>query len=81
MWPVLCAHVEREFSCLFLPYKATSPRDHSPTLMTSFNPIAPFQALSPNTVTLGVGAPTYKFGEDKIQSKTVGLREKTGPLN
>lgn len=36
--------------------------DQGPTLMTSLNLNYPLKALSPYTVTLGVGATTYKFG-------------------
>lgn len=36
--------------------------------MTSLNLNYPIKILSPNTVSLGIGASTYRFGEDIIQS-------------
>lgn len=48
---------------------STSYKETSSTGL-GFHPYDFIQALSPNTVTLGVGVSTYEFGRDTIQSIT-----------
>ena len=58
---LLCVHMERVSSGLFLSYKGTNPIT-DPTLTTSSKPNDLPKAPPPNAITSGVMASAYKLG-------------------
>ena len=64
-------HEERSLVSFPLLKRPPVPSDYGPTLMTSFNLNYVLEGLSPNAITMGVWASTYKFWGDNVQSITV----------